>query len=99
MSLNTTIAYAYRNVHVTLVIHPRKEEEGKSMSMQSVFGSAKMTQEADLVMILQRSGDKKSLEVKKNRYDGTVGDVALYFEKESGSLQESAYNQSVVAVR
>ena len=43
-----------RNVHITLVIHPRKEEEGKAMSMMSVFGSAKMTQEADLVMILQK---------------------------------------------
>eukprot|EP00612_Vaucheria_litorea_P001307 CAMPEP_0171457412 /NCGR_PEP_ID=MMETSP0945-20130129/3508_1 /TAXON_ID=109269 /ORGANISM="Vaucheria litorea, Strain CCMP2940" /LENGTH=574 /DNA_ID=CAMNT_0011983029 /DNA_START=203 /DNA_END=1924 /DNA_ORIENTATION=- len=62
-----------RNVHITLVIHPRKEQDERMpLTMTSVFGSAKMTQEADLVFILQRAGGKKSIEVKKNRYDGTV---------------------------
>jgi twinkle protein len=40
-------------VNVILVMHPRKEEEGVRLSMSSVFGSAKATQEADLVLILQ----------------------------------------------
>lgn len=56
-----------RNVHVTLVIHPRKEDENQKLSMSSIFGSAKMTQEADLVIILQQHAQRKSLEVKKNR--------------------------------
>lgn len=42
-----------QNVHITLVIHPRKEDEGHKLTTSSIFGSAKATQEADLVMILQ----------------------------------------------
>lgn len=41
------------NVHITLVIHPRKEDEGHKLTTSSIFGSAKATQEADLVVILQ----------------------------------------------
>ena len=42
-----------KNVHITLVIHPRKEDEGHKLTTSSIFGSAKATQEADLVVILQ----------------------------------------------
>lgn len=44
-----------KNVHVTLVIHPRKEDEDNKLTISSIFGSAKATQEADLVVILQVS--------------------------------------------
>ena len=40
-------------MNVILVVHPRKEDETASLSRASVFGSAKATQEADLVLILQ----------------------------------------------
>ena len=40
-------------MNVILVVHPRKEDETASLSLASVFGSAKATQEADLVLILQ----------------------------------------------
>ena len=43
----------HRNVHISLVIHPRKEAEQRPLSVSSVFGSAKATQEADNVIILQ----------------------------------------------
>ena len=43
----------HRNVHITIVIHPRKEAEQRPLSVSSVFGSAKATQEADNVIILQ----------------------------------------------
>jgi hypothetical protein len=33
-----------KQVHITLVIHPRKELEGMPLSINSVFGSAKATQ-------------------------------------------------------
>ena len=33
------------NVHVTIVIHPRKEQDGATLSLNSVFGTAKATQE------------------------------------------------------
>lgn len=36
-----------------LVVHPRKEDETVNLNLASVFGSAKATQEADLVLILQ----------------------------------------------
>jgi len=33
-----------KNVHLTLVVHPRKEEETSQLTISSVFGSAKATQ-------------------------------------------------------
>lgn len=30
--------------HVTLIIHPRKEEDDRELQMASIFGSAKVTQ-------------------------------------------------------
>lgn len=141
-----------KNVHVTLVIHPRKEDEGHKLTTSSIFGSAKATQEADLVVILQvmpslvscsscspwhpelvnplethatvvRSNPAdvvkpfqsqsqfhsrpffdrvvchmlrliqsqkgvKSLEVKKNRFDGDLGEVRLRFDPHSSRLCE-----------
>eukprot|EP00658_Telonema_sp_P-2_P021192 TRINITY_DN18428_c0_g2_i1.p1 TRINITY_DN18428_c0_g2~~TRINITY_DN18428_c0_g2_i1.p1 ORF type:complete len:197 (-),score=43.24 TRINITY_DN18428_c0_g2_i1:134-724(-) len=77
-----------KNVHVTLVIHPRKETDGEPLGITSVFGGAKATQEADNVLVLQHlvkptqdggSIDLKYLEVKKNRYDGELGRVYLKF--------------------
>ena len=40
-------------VNIILVVHPRKEDEDANLNLASVFGSAKATQEADLVLILQ----------------------------------------------
>merc|ERR1711871_1127897 len=54
-----------KNVHVTLVIHPRKENEDSDLKISSVFGSAKATQEADNVMILQKQDGCKTVEIKK----------------------------------
>lgn len=76
------------NVHVTLVCHPRKEDEGVRLGISSVFGSAKATQEADTVLILQNDGKRKFIEVKKNRYDGTLGSAPLHFQRGSGRYTE-----------
>lgn len=72
------------NVHVTLVVHPRKEEEAAKLNISSFYGSAKATQEADTVLILQSDGRRKYVEVKKNRFDGTLGHAPLYFQSKSG---------------
>ena len=32
----------HKNIHVTLVIHPRKEADNEPLGMQSVFGGAKV---------------------------------------------------------
>jgi twinkle protein len=78
-----------RNVHVTLVVHPRKEDEGAKLGISSIYGSAKATQEADLVLILQNEPNRKYIEVKKNRFDGTLGSTPLFFERSSGRYVES----------
>lgn len=36
------------------MIHPRKEDDRMALGMSSIFGSAKATQEADMVIILQK---------------------------------------------
>jgi len=74
------------NCHVTLVIHPRKEAE-EMLSIHSVFGGGKATQEADNVLLLQEEKTegsffkKKYIEVVKNRYAGDLGVVPLTFIK------------------
>ena len=79
------------NVHVTLalVVHPRKEDEGAKLGISSFYGSAKATQEADTVIILQSNGKRKFVDVKKNRFDGTLGHVPLYFQRKSGRYTET----------
>jgi hypothetical protein len=72
-----------RNVHVTLVVHPRKEAENERLSMASIYGSAKASQEADTVLILQSNGQKKWIEVKKNRFSGELGQCDLYFDRQA----------------
>lgn len=77
-----------KNVHVTLVIHPRKENEEVELQTASIFGSAKASQEADNVIILQsKTGTaQKYLQVTKNRFDGVLGRVPLEFVRESLSM-------------
>lgn len=69
------------NVHITIVIHPRKGEEGQDLTTHSVFGTAKSTQEADNLLILQYRQHYKVVDVKKNRFDGEIGRVSLWFDK------------------
>lgn len=74
--------------HVTLIVHPRKLQPSEVLTMQSVGGSAKVTQEADNVLLLQVQGSKaastkKAIEVVKNRYGGHLGVVPLKFDRES----------------
>lgn len=77
-----------QNVHLTLVVHPRKEDEAAKLNISSFYGSAKATQEADTVLILQHDGRRKYVEVKKNRFDGTLGQSPLYFQSKSGRYTE-----------
>ncbi|KAF1785135.1 P-loop containing nucleoside triphosphate hydrolase [Phytophthora cactorum] len=77
-----------KNVHLTLVIHPRKEQEDQDLTLSSVFGTAKATQEADNVLILQRTRGESKLDIRKNRFDGTLGSIPLKFEPDSASLRE-----------
>jgi len=40
--------------HVIIVIHPRKEEDEEELSISSIFGSAKASQESDNILIIQQ---------------------------------------------
>lgn len=87
------------NCHVTLVIHPRKEKDSEDLSTSSIFGSAKASQEADNVLIiqdkrLQSIRGKKFLQVAKNRYSGDLGIMPLDFDKESLSYAQRPRVQS-----
>jgi hypothetical protein len=68
-----------KNVHVTLVIHPRKSDE--NLKISSIFGSAKASQEADNVYILQGYKGLRIVEVAKNRFDGTTGKTVMSFDQ------------------
>ena len=70
------------NVHVTVVIHPRKEIDGSVLQTSSIYGSAKASQEADNVLILQAL-DETSMQVSKNRFSGTIGVIPLCFNPSS----------------
>ncbi|KAJ1976142.1 hypothetical protein H4R35_002827 [Dimargaris xerosporica] len=99
MALNTFRQFATENnVHVSLVVHPRKErdERGK-LDINSIFGSAKITQDADNVVLIQKVGEvaaskaneygdaiaTRYLDIQKNRFDGTLGKIYLSFNDES----------------
>jgi twinkle protein len=66
-------------VNILLVIHPRKEQDGFELGLSSIGGTAKASQEADIVLILQHLYDKTSLDIRKNRYDGKLGRIPLQF--------------------
>ncbi|CAF1480837.1 unnamed protein product [Rotaria sp. Silwood1] len=81
--------------HVTIVIHPRKEEDD-GLSISSIFGSAKASQESDNILIIQQrklstvnGGNIKYLQVAKNRFDGQLGRFILRFDKERLSFSRS----------
>lgn len=54
----------YSNCHVTLVMHPRKEKDVEQLSISSIFGTAKATQEADNILMIQHK-ILESLQIKK----------------------------------
>jgi twinkle protein len=66
-----------------LIIHPRKEDDGTALSTASVFGSAKATQEADNVVIVQKGKAYRYLDITKNRFSGDLGKVPYSFDPES----------------
>lgn len=53
------------NCHVTVIIHPRKERNEEELTTSSIFGSAKASQEADNVLIIQ---DKRLSSIRGKKY-------------------------------
>lgn len=77
-------------VHVMLVVHPRKELDDTELGIASVSGTAKATQEADNVVILQKIGQRRFLDVRKNRFHGELGSVQIEFVPAARMVAESA---------
>jgi hypothetical protein len=80
-----------KNVHITLVIHPKKTDE--ALTISSIFGSAKASQEADNVFILQSLKGLRVIEVAKNRFDGSVGKNILGFDTRTCRFFEVTENE------
>ena len=91
------------NVHVTLVIHPRKENDDQ-LSTNSIYGGAKATQEADNVLILQEQPLKvqpeklengpniiKAIQICKNRFKGDLGFQVLRFNKSTETFNSETF--------
>ena len=70
-------------VHIFLVVHPKKVDDDTRLNQSSIFGTSKVTQEADNVLILQKGHDNtpnyRRLQLHKNRYNGITGEVDLAF--------------------
>jgi len=77
-----------KNTHITLVMHPRKQDEDTPLSNASIFGTAKATQEADNIIILQKGKNYNYLAVTKNRFDGELGTIPLGFNKQTSKFYE-----------
>jgi len=77
-----------RNVHITLIIHPRKEDDNQPLTINSVFGTAKATQEADNVIIMQRGKYYRFIEVVKNRFSGDLGTIPYHYDTQSSHYIE-----------
>lgn len=79
-------------VHISVVIHPRKTDEGEDLGIHSIFGTSKSVQEADNVWMIQLRENFKIFEIKKNRFDGELGKVALGFDKNSKKFLQLTQN-------
>jgi len=93
------------NVHVTLVIHPKKTKLDEDLTNNCIFGGAKAIQEADNILLLQvqyTQGStfrhKKFLQVSKNRFAGDLGMIPLNFNKDSLSFGVDIHKKINAAV-
>ncbi|ORZ39946.1 P-loop containing nucleoside triphosphate hydrolase protein [Catenaria anguillulae PL171] len=91
LAIHRIRAFATKHkVHVMLVVHPRKPPSdpraaGRTLlTVDSIAGSAKITQEADNVLLLQRvNWGATRLDVAKNRFNGTMGKSWMRFDQSS----------------
>ncbi|KAL4435105.1 hypothetical protein ABPG74_003598 [Tetrahymena malaccensis] len=82
-----------KDIHLTLVIHPKKVDENEDLNISSVFGSAKATQEADNVIIMQNRDKYRVIDIKKNRFNGDIGKKAIIFDKSNKNFYEMSLGE------
>jgi archaellum biogenesis ATPase FlaH len=68
-----------KNVHIILVIHPKKTDD--ALTISSIFGTGKASQEADNIFILQSLKGLRVIEIAKNRFDGSTGKTVIGFDQ------------------
>lgn len=91
-----------KNIHITIVIHPKKVDDDEELTIASVFGSAKATQESDNILIMQNKHRFRYIDIRKNRFDGSIGRVPIGFDKDtkryfelSKKEEESFYRENI----
>jgi hypothetical protein len=89
--VNQLAAFAnLHNVHIHLVAHPRKTSS--VTDSDEVSGTGNITNRAANVISVNRSapenGGGTTLKVLKNRWEGTVGDVKLFYDEKSHRTYE-----------
>ncbi len=82
---------------MTLVIHPRKEDDER-LTSNSIFGGAKATQEADNVVLLQEEDvnpklKRKYIQIVKNRFAGDLGTMPLFFNKSTLTFSKKIFQK------
>lgn len=75
-----------KRVHISIVIHPKKTTEGLEMDVSNIGGTAKASQEADNVIVLQKGPYYRYLDVRKNRESGDTGAVPYEYDKATTRL-------------
>ena len=75
-------------IHLSLVIHPKKVPESDDLDISSIFGTAKATQEADNIFIIQTRNNFRIIDIKKNRFDGDIGKSAIIFDRSTKRFEE-----------
>ncbi|CAB4423730.1 unnamed protein product [Rhizophagus irregularis] len=75
-----------------------RKDDKELLDVSSIFGTAKVTQEADNVIILQRletdNGEMRLLDIRKNRFDGTLAAIPIEFEPESLKIRQARSTKS-----
>lgn len=78
------------DAHIDLVVHPVKAPEARPLTLGSVGTRASTTQEADMVVAVQRHDENKSyLEILKNRYNGKLGKFEYEFDHVFRTIREA----------
>lgn len=69
-----------------VVIHPRKTQDDEDVQIHSIYGTSKAAQQADNIWMIQNRGNFRIFDVKKNRFDGDLGKIALGYNKNTKSF-------------
>lgn len=79
---------------VLYVVLSSQEDPRELLTSASIYGGAKVTQEADNILMLQRPPGRHYVEVEKNRFDGELGHVPLSYCRGSFCFSKSTHSHA-----